>query len=100
MKVNIYETVEVTDEQRVKLGATIDGKVKPKRQATRDELKEFIWEHGKDWEQELTNAYRAHFEEAETGSPEAEDLLGLQSEEAAADEDLIGGSDDEAESLI
>lgn len=91
MKVNIYETVEVTDEQRVKLGALLDGKLKPKRQATREEIKAFVWENGESWEKELTNWYRSVFEEAETGTPEAEELAELEAEL----EDLLGTDDDE-----
>lgn len=97
MKVNIYETVEVTDEQRVKLGAVLDGRVKPKRQATREELKSYIWEHGQSWETELSNDYARHdFEEAETGSPEALQLEELETEESLVfdDEDLIGEDED------
>jgi hypothetical protein len=89
MKVNIYETVEVTDEQRVQLGALLDSQLKPKRQATRDELKEFIWTHGVDWDQELTNRYSDEFHESNTEpTPEP-------------DEDLIGGGDEpDEEDLI
>lgn len=82
MKVNIYETVEVTDEQRVQLGALLDNQIKPKRQATRDELKEFIWTHGVDWDQELTDRYSDEFHESNT-EPD-EDLVG----EASSDDDL------------
>jgi hypothetical protein len=101
VKVNIYETVEITDAQRVTLGALIDGKLKPKRQATRDEIKEFVWEHGREWEQELAHWYTSVFEEAETGSPEATELEQVQAEESLVfdDDDLIGESDDD-EDLI
>lgn len=49
MKVNIYETVEVSPEQRKAIAATIDDAGSKKRDATRDELKEFIWTHGSRW---------------------------------------------------
>lgn len=73
MKVNIYETVEISDEQRVQLGALLDGKVKPKRQATRDEIKTFVWEHGQDWEVELADRYADEFHAANDPEPEAAD---------------------------
>lgn len=85
MKVNIYETVEISDEQRVQLGAIIDGKVKPKRQATRDEIKAFIWEHGSDWETALSEAFSSFTGE---GAAEAADAP------EEADEDLLGGDDE------
>lgn len=53
MKVNIYETVEVSDEQRVAIARQLDGDGAKKRQATRDEIKEFIWTHGSSWESAL-----------------------------------------------
>lgn len=49
MKVNIYETVEITDEQRVALAREIDGDGAKKRQATRDEIKDFVWTEGRNW---------------------------------------------------
>lgn len=54
MKVNIYETVEVSDQQRVDIARQIDGDGAKKRQATRDEIKAFIWNHGTGWEVALT----------------------------------------------
>lgn len=97
MKVNIYETVEITDEQRVKLAAVLDGRLKPKRQATRDEIKAYVWERGSSWEKELAYDFRHDFEEAETGSPEATELAEVEAEESLVfeDDDLIGETDDE-----
>lgn len=93
MKVNIYETVEVTDEQRVQLGAVIDGKVKPKRQATRDELKEYIWRHGQDWDVTLSDEHSDQFHESNTEPADEpdEDLVGDTSSEPEGDDldDLI-----------
>ena len=85
MKVNIYETVEISDEQRVQLGAVLDGRVKPKRQATREEIKSYIWDRGSRWDSELADDYRHDFEEAETGSQEATDLAELEAEEVTLD---------------
>jgi hypothetical protein len=72
VKVNIYETVEVSDEQRVQLGAILDGKVKPKRQATRDEIKGYVWQYGKDWEVQLMDEHADTFHESNT-EPEADE---------------------------
>lgn len=101
MKVNIYETVEVSDEARKRLKKVFN----QKQTVTRDQLKEFIWEHGKNWEDHID------------GSP-AEDLLGTGDgsydrhlrlvngegtpEDIAAEigEDLIGGDDSDDEDLI
>ena len=78
MKVNIYETVEVSNEQREQIARLLDGPEAKKRQATRDELKTFIWEAGSDWEAELEQHSR-------DGQPD-EDLLG---DAPGDDEDLI-----------
>ena len=85
MKVSIYETVQVSDEQRVMLGAVLDGTVKPKRQATRDELKAFIWEHGSGWEADLADTHSGTFGGSDDEPEQAE---------PDEDEDLIGGDDD------
>lgn len=53
MKVNIYETVEVSDEQRVEIARHIDGDGAKKRQSTRDEIKAYVWEHGSRWAEVL-----------------------------------------------
>lgn len=50
MKVNVYETVEVTDEDRKKISNLLGV-----RQATRDQLKEFLWQHGKDWREKMSS---------------------------------------------
>ena len=76
MKVNIYETVEISDEQRVTLANVLDQKVnKPKRQATRDEIKAFVWEQGSGWDRSLAD--EAANLAADTGTePEPDDLVG------------------------
>lgn len=76
MKVNIYETVEVSDEQRVQIARRIDDEGAKKRQATRDEIKAFIWEHGSGWADVLEGNDPGTYED------DGEDLLG-------DDEDLI-----------
>lgn len=44
MKVKLSETVEVTDEQRTAIGEMLG-----KKQASRDECRDFIWRSGRDW---------------------------------------------------
>jgi hypothetical protein len=56
MKVNIDQTLEVTDEERVQIANVVDGKIS-KRQATRDEMKQFIWAHGGNWAASLTGEF-------------------------------------------
>lgn len=85
MKVNIYETIEVSDEQRVALARHLDGDGAKKRQATRDEIKAYVWEHGSGWADVL-----------EGGSPEptpAEDD-GQEALPLEDDEDLLGDDED------
>jgi hypothetical protein len=48
MKVNIYVTEDVSDEER-KLISQLLGV----RQATRDQLKEFMWTNGSQWRDKL-----------------------------------------------
>lgn len=53
MKVNIYETVEVSDQQRTDLARLLDGDGAKKRIATRDEIKAYIWLKGNGWDIDL-----------------------------------------------
>lgn len=55
MKVNIDKTLEVSDEQRKAIALHFDGPGSKKRDATRDEMKEFIWDNGSSWEDVLEN---------------------------------------------
>lgn len=102
MKVNVYQTVEVSDEQRVMLAALVDGVTKPKRQATRDEIKEFVWESGADWEVELTDLWTQRFEEGADNDTEAEERAARAAELAARVEAATEDEDEDldAESLI
>lgn len=86
MKVNIYETIEISDEDRVRLGAILDGKAKPKRQATRDEIKQFVWSHGEGWDIELRARWRQEFDSAPDESEE--DLLGSASASEEPDDEF------------
>lgn len=94
MKVNIYETVEISDEQRVQLAVVLDeGKVKPKRQATRDEIKDFIWSEGESWATALADQYNEALADA-GAEPEPEDERESVDPDVD-DEDLLGDSDDD-----
>lgn len=70
MKVHIDETVLVSEEQRVQLAVVLDGAGAAKRIATRNELKDFIWTHGREWALDLTDRFND-----EAGDDE--DLMGL-----------------------
>lgn len=75
MKINIDHTLQVTDEQRVQIANVLDGKI-TRRQATRDEMKDYIWESGKDWETTLADDFRALEEDPLPEDEADEDLLG------------------------
>lgn len=69
MKVNVYETVEVSDEQREQIAAVLDGvsnPAPPRRKATRDELKAYIWEQGSSWEERLSEHVQEHNDDEST----------------------------------
>lgn len=85
MKVNIDKTLEVSDEQRKAIARHFDGPDAKKRDATRDEMKEFIWDNGSNWEAVLDGATPA----AVTGSG-AEYLGEIDVTHDGGDEDLIG----------
>lgn len=78
MKVNIYETVEISDEQRVTLARRLDGAGAKKRQATREEIKTFVWVNGSRWEAFLGDDPELDLEPDEdlVGDTDEEDLLG------------------------
>lgn len=78
MKVAIYMPFEVSEEQRLQLGAVLSGKTKPKRAATRDEVKAYAWEHGSAWAEDLATEYTEAFPNG------AED-----DEDEATEEDLV-----------
>lgn len=85
MKVNIYETIEVSDEQRVEIARKIDDNGAKKRQATRDEIKAYVWEHGSGWAEDLAGVSRDEDDGVkDPGVDDDEDLLGTDD-----DEDLI-----------
>lgn len=92
MKVNIDQTVQISDEQRVQLANVLDGRV-TKRQATRDEMKDYIWTCGKNWDGNLDEDFLGLTGDDTTvveDEADEEDLLG-----DAEDEDLLGDVDDD-----
>jgi hypothetical protein len=92
VKVNIYETVEVSDEARKRLKKAFN----QKQTVTRDQLKEFIWEHGRNWESFIDGPVVGP-DLSDDPVHDVEDLLG-SAEVGGDDEDLIGGGT--AEDLI
>lgn len=92
MKVNIDKTLEVSDEQRKAIALHFDGPGSKKRDATRDEMKEFIWDNGSSWEDALANP--SVTPDAITGSG-AEYLGNVDvTHDPSDDADLIGGDED------
>lgn len=80
MKVNVAIQVNISDEQRVMLGAVLTGRLKPKYYATREDVKTWVAEHGEQaWETDLEDAFADRFQT----EPEeaAEDLLGEPDED-------------------
>jgi hypothetical protein len=68
VKVGIYETVEVSDEQRAEIA-----KVLGQKTASRDDLKAYIWRHGELWALDLGAA--SNEANAEADQMTIEDLL-------------------------
>lgn len=100
MRVGIYETVDVSDEQRALIAKELGQKT-----ASRDDLKAWVWSMGKDWAQVLqddrTDGERAA-DESEGQAAVTPGYTGEDDEGNIIDdepEDLLGGDDDE-ESLI
>lgn len=79
MKVKISETVDVSDEQRLAIAKTLHGPKAKKDHATRDELKDYVWKHGRDWAELLSRGLE--LQEDLIGSPDAEvSTAGVQGE--------------------
>lgn len=79
MRVGIYESVEVSDEQRKSIAQTLG-----KKTATRDDLKEFVWKYGEQWPLMVNGA---------TPASDAEGALDatVDGEPNPIHEDLLGG---------
>lgn len=95
MKVNVYETVEVNDQQRIMIAQVLDETLTPKRKATRAEMKMFVWDQGSEWATSLVHFWTERFGPAGAASaaaaadePEDEDLIGLLGE-TEDDEDSL-----------
>lgn len=78
MKVNVPIQVDISDDQRIALGAVLTGRLKPKYYASRDDVKAWVAEHGeKDWATDIEDAYADRFqaeaEVAEAVADEAEE---------------------------
>lgn len=93
MKVTVHQTVEISEEQRLQLGAVLTGKIKPKHWATRDQIKEFLWEKGEGWAVELAELYSAAFETTE--EPDVDGLLKAYEEGRLSPSDLLGDEDED-----
>lgn len=70
MRLVIHEQLDITDEERVRMANVLDEKIS-KRQATRDEMKQYIWSNGKEWLTHLDIQWGVLF-----GGDDEEDLLG------------------------
>jgi hypothetical protein len=82
VKVAVYHPFEVTEEQRLQLGAVLTGKTKPKYAASRDQIKEYFLQNGEGWPEVLAAAYAEAFP---NGAEDDEDEAG----EDVDDEDLV-----------
>lgn len=71
MKINIDITLEVNDEDLVRIADVADGK-ESKRKAKRVEAKEYIWSHGRGWATDLDEDHAALFGES---GDDLEDLI-------------------------
>lgn len=94
MRVNLYETVEVSDAQRAQIADLLDKKV-TKRLATRDEIKAFVWEEGEYWAGSLEALHR-NFVKGESGEADEDVDTALANNAALHD----GLSADELDDLI
>lgn len=73
MKVNLYKTFDISDAQRRTMARVLDGPGGKKRIATRDEIKDWAWKYGSDWDVELAD----QAPEGEAAPEPEEDLLGV-----------------------
>jgi hypothetical protein len=72
MKVAVYHPFEVTEEQRLQLGAVLTGKTKPKNAAKRDDFKAYFLEHGSKWDAVLAEQHAALVAAEPEDEPDAE----------------------------
>lgn len=79
MKLNVNETIEISDEQRVLMANVLDGEVtKRSRNATRDEMKAYCWSKGERWADILVADWSLMFgvEEPVPDDEIVDDLIG------------------------
>lgn len=117
MKVQLCQTFTISDEHRAQMAVVIDGGPTPRRKqriADREEIKEFVWTHGKQWRETLSGLYAAFTASEDVEGTEhpdypgegADDLLGGGDQDESdpllseLEADLLGGSDDEADEDI
>lgn len=81
MKVNVNAQIEISDEQRVQMGALLSGAEKPKYRPTRDEIKQFAWEQGEGWADYLEEQYQREF--GPLNRDQVDDLIYGESEDTA-----------------
>lgn len=103
MKVNVYETVEVSDQQRIMIAQVLDESLTPKRKATRAEMKTFVWDQGSEWASSLNHFWAERFGPggASTAAAEdepEEDLIGLLGDDSA--DEAEDDTDDELADLL
>lgn len=87
MRVNIYETVDVSDEQRAAIAARLGQKT-----ASRNDLKAFVWEYGSRWDDQLLLEKQLPDDQAEqiaADKAKYDAALAKAHENAQADMDLI-----------
>ena len=74
MKVNVPIQIEISDEQRVALGAVLTGRLKPKYYASRDDVKKWVAEHGElAWATDIEDAYEDRFQAEPANAEEVAD---------------------------
>lgn len=88
MRIVVHEQLDVTDAQRRQIASVLDGKV-VKRDATRDEMKAWLWETGAGWAEALTDQYLDL--DGSTPAPAPPDASG---DDADALDDLLGDADE------
>lgn len=90
MKVVVYESCEVNEEQLKKIADLLDG-VTSARRALRSEAKVFIWQWGEDWAPILDSQWEDEFG---PGTPFASPAGNSDEDEDLPSEDLDPDEDD------
>lgn len=85
MRVNIHEPIDVSDDQRVQIADILDGKVS-KRQASRQEIKTFVWQAGACWDLAIESQWSTAYGPSDS---DIDDLLGATDDDDPSLEDLL-----------